>query len=155
MQRRTRQSGYSLTELVVVCAVLVILAGVAFPIAKNISRRHMESELLYSLRMVRNAIDEYKRYCDAGLIPQEGVGSDCYPDEMERLLEPIDLVGQIDVRKRFLRRVPVDPMTGEVEWGLRSNQDEPDSHFWGGEHVYDVYSLSGGVGLNGVPYKEW
>lgn len=148
------QGGYSLTELVLVCAILVILAGAAFPIAKNAGRRQKEADLRYSLRLMRNAIDEYKRYSDAGLIPLE-LGTDGYPEELETLLEPIDLVGQIDVRKRFLRRIPIDPMTGKAEWGMRSSQDEPDSYFWGGEHVYDVYSLSEGVGLNGVPYKEW
>ena len=153
-RRSARQRGFSLTELYVVCAVLVILAGVSFPIAKNVSRRQKEVELRYALRMMRNAIDEYKRYSDAGLIPIE-LGTDGYPAELEVLLEPIDLVGQIDVRKRFMRRIPIDPMTGEAEWGLRSHTDEWDSDFWGGESVYDVYSLSRGVGLDGIPYAEW
>ena len=83
------------------------------------------------------------------------VGTDGYPTELETLIEPIDLVGQIDVQKRFLRRIPVDPMTSDDEWGLRSYQDEWDSTSWGGENVYDVYSLSDGVGLNGIPYSEW
>ncbi len=152
--RTARQRGFSLTELFVVCVVMVILAGVSFPIAKNVSRRQKEAELRYALRQMRNAVDEYKRYSDAGLIPIE-LGTEGYPPELETLLEPIDLVGQIDVQRRFLRRIPVDPMTGEAEWGLRSHKDEWDSDFWGGENVYDVYSLSVGTGLNGVPYKEW
>ena len=110
--------------------------------------------MAYSLRLMRNAIDEYKRYSDAGLLPIE-LGTDGYPAELETLVEPQDLVGQVNVKKRFLRRVPIDPMTGEAEWGLRSHMDEWDSTFWGGESVYDVYSLSQGVGLNGVPYTEW
>jgi general secretion pathway protein G len=149
-----RQRGFSLVELVVVCVVLTILAGVSFPIAKNVARRQKEAELHYVLRQMRNAIDEHKRYSDAGLIPVE-LGTDGYPGELETLVEPIDLVGQIDVRKRFLRRIPIDPMTGEQEWGLRSHQDEWDTEFWGGESVYDVYSLSRGVGLDGVPYSKW
>lgn len=152
--RPTRQRGFTLTELVVVCAVLVILAGVSFPIAKNVSRRQKEAELAYSLRLMRNAVDEYKRYSDAGLLPIE-LGTDGYPAELETLVESQDLVGQVNVKKRFLRRIPIDPMTGEAEWGLRSHMDEWDSDFWGGESVYDVYSLSHGVGLNGVPYSEW
>ena len=149
-----RQGGFSLTELVVVCTILVILAGVSFPIAKNVSRRQKEAELAYNLRLMRNAVDEYKRYSDAGLLPID-LGTDGYPAELENLVEPQDLVGQVNVRKRFLRRIPIDPMTGEAEWGLRSHMDEWDTAFWGGESVYDVYSLSQGVGLNGVPYAEW
>lgn len=149
-----REAGFSLTELYVVCAVLTILAGVSFPIAKNIHRRQKEADLRYALRTMRNAIDEHKRYSDAGLLPVE-LGTDGYPAELETLFEPIDLVGQVDIQKRFLRRIPMDPMTGEREWGRRSHMDEWDSDFWGGESVYDVYSLSAGVGLNGIPYKEW
>jgi general secretion pathway protein G len=103
---------------------------------------------------MRNAIDEFKRYSDAGLIPVE-LGTEGYPDELETLVEGVDVVGQVDMKKKFLRRIPVDPMTGEAEWGMRSYQDEPDSTSWSGENVYDVYSLSEGVGLNGVPYSQW
>jgi general secretion pathway protein G len=132
----------------------VILAGVALPVARNSVRRGKEIELRLHLRQMRNAIDEYKRYSDAQLIPVE-LGSDGYPTELEQLVEGVEVIGQLDKEVRFLRRIPVDPMTGEAEWGLRSFQDEPDSTSWGGEDVYDVYSLSAGVGLNGVPYEEW
>jgi general secretion pathway protein G len=103
---------------------------------------------------MRNAIDEFKRYRDAGLIPVE-LGTEGYPDELETLVEGVDVVGQVDMKKKFLRRIPIDPMTGEAEWGLRSYQDEPDSTSWSGENVFDVYSLSEGVGLNRVPYSQW
>ena len=83
------------------------------------------------------------------------LGTDGYPKELEVLVEGVDLVGQVDKRVKFLRRVPLDPMTGDDEWGLRSFQDEPDSSSWGGENIFDVYSLSAGVGLNGVPYAQW
>ena len=73
----------------------------------------------------------------------------------EQLIEPIELVGQVDRQTRFLRRIPLDPMTGEAEWGLRSVQDEWDEDSWGGENVYDVYSLSEGTGMNGIPYSQW
>ncbi|MEE8137653.1 MAG: type II secretion system protein [Thermoanaerobaculia bacterium] len=149
-----RSAGYSLVELIVVCVLLVILAGVALPLGKYTVRRSKEIQLRQHLRKFRNAIDEYKRYSDAGLIPID-LGTDGYPRDLELLVEGVDVVGQIDKKVKFLRRIPVDPMTGEAEWGLRSYQDDFDSTFWGGENVYDVYSLSEGVGLNGVPYREW
>jgi len=149
-----RARGYSLVELVVVCAVLVILAGVAFPTVRYSRLRLKEMELRSALRQMRSAIDEHKRYADAGLIPIE-FGTDGYPEELETLTEGVDVIGQIDKKIRFLRRVPVDPMNGEAEWGLRSYEDEPDSTSWGGENVFDVYSLAEGFGLDGVPYSEW
>ena len=146
--------GYTLVELVVVCSLLVILAAVALPTAKYSIKRGKEMELRQALRQMRNAIDEFKRYSDAGLIPIE-LGTDGYPSELEVLVEGVEVIGQIDKSVRFLRRIPVDPMTGEAEWGLRSFQDDFDSDSWGGENVFDVYSLSEGVGLDGVPYQEW
>lgn len=146
--------GYTLVELVVVCALLVILAAVALPTAKHSIKRGKEMELRQALRQMRNAIDEFKRFSDAGLIAVE-LGTDGYPSELEILVEGIEVVGQIDKSVRFLRRLPVDPMTGEAEWGLRSFQDDFDATSWGGENVFDVYSLSEGVGLNGIPYQEW
>jgi len=149
-----RARGYSLTELVAVCAVLVILAGVAFPTVRYTRIRLKEMELASALRQMRAAIDEHKRYADIGLIPVE-FATDGYPSDLETLVEGVEVIGQIDKKIRFLRRIPIDPMTGEDEWGLRSYEDEPDSNSWGGENVYDVYSLSSGVGLNGVPYSQW
>ena len=146
--------GYTMVELVVVCSLLVILAAVALPTAKYSVKRGKEIELRQALRQMRNAIDEFKRFSDAGLIPVE-LGTDGYPSELELLVEGVEVVGQIDKSVRFLRRIPVDPMTGEAEWGLRSFQDDFDSTSWGGENVFDVYSLSEGVGLDGVPYQEW
>lgn len=137
-----------------VCALMGILAGVALPVAKFTSRRVKEMELRHHLRTMRNAVDEYKRYSDAGLLVIE-LGTEGYPQELEDLVEPQDVVGQVDRQVRFLRRIPVDPMTGEAGWGLRSLADEPDSDSWGGENVFDVYSLSAGVGINRVPYREW
>ena len=150
-----RQAGYSLTELVVVTVLLSIIAGVTLPAAKHTIRRQKESELRQALTTLRNAIDEYKRFSDSGLLPLE-LGTEGYPSEIELLLEGNSLVGQApDKIKRFLRRIPIDPMTGEAEWGLRSFQDDWDADSWGGENVYDVYSLNDGVGLNGVPYRFW
>jgi general secretion pathway protein G len=141
-------------EAVVVVTVLAILAAVALPVAKFTQKRLKEAELRQELRSMRNAIDEFKRYSDAGLLPVE-LGTEGYPPDLETMVEGVDVVGQVNMRKRFLRQIPVDPMTGEAEWGLRSYQDEVDSTSWGGENVFDVYSLSEGVGLNGEPYAEW
>ncbi len=143
-----------MAELVTVCAILIVLAGVALPVAKFTTKRTKEAALGQALREMRNAIDEFKRYSDAGLLPID-FGTDGYPAELEILVEGVEVVGQISKRVKFLRRIPIDPMTGEGEWGLRSYQDEPDADSWGGENVYDVYSLSEGVGMNGVPYSEW
>ena len=146
--------GFTLTELLVVCAVLSILAGVTFPTVKYTRKRMKEVELHAQLREMRAAIDEFKRYSDSGFLAIE-FGTDGYPKDLEVLVEGVDVVGQIDKKARFLRRIAVDPMTGVDEWGLRSYQDEPDSSSWGGENVYDVYSLSAGTGLNGIPYSKW
>lgn len=151
---RLDRPGYSLVELVVVCAILVTLAGLAMPLAKAGVKRGNETELRSDLREMRNAIDEYKRYSDAGLIAPD-LATDGYPPDLETLTEGVDLVGQVELRVRFLRRLPVDPMTGSSEWGLRSFQDDWDADSWGGDNVFDVYSLSGGIGLNGVPYAQW
>lgn len=148
------QAGYTLAELVMVAAVMVILAGAALPAVKFTARRTKEMELRHHLRSMRDAIDTYKRYSDSGMLAVD-IGTEGYPAELDDLVEGVEIVGQIDRKIKLLRRIPVDPMTGEAEWGLRSFQDEADSDSWGGENVFDVYSLSNGVGLNGVPYREW
>ena len=149
-----RKSGFTIVEMLVVCVVLMILAAIAMPVTKFTMKRSKEAQLRSHLREMRNAIDEYKRYSDAGLLPIE-FGTEGYPSELELLVEGIDVVGQVDRQKKFLRRLPVDPMTGEAKWGLRSYRDEWDSRSWGGDNVFDVYSLSQGVGLDGRPYAEW
>lgn len=151
---RKRQAGFTLAEMVIVAGILAILAAATVPLVHTTRKRVKEAELRGALREMRYAIDEFKRYSDAGLLPVD-LGSDGYPPDLETLVEGVDVVGQVDYKARFLRRIPLDPMTGETEWGLRSYQDEPDSPSWGGDNVYDVYSLSEGVGLNGMPYSEW
>lgn len=152
--RRRSQAGFTLAELVTVAAVMSLLALVTLPVAKFTAKRSREAELRQDLREMRSAIDEYKRYSDAGLIPVE-LGTDGYPKKLDVLVEGVDLVGQVDKKLKLLRHIPVDPMTGKDEWGMRSYQDAFDATSWGGEDVYDVYSLSKGVGLNGVPYRKW
>jgi len=151
---RGGERGFTLAEMVVTCAVMLILASVVFPTARVTERRMKETELKAALREMRYAIDDYKRYSDAGLIPVD-MGTDGYPKELEDLVEGVDIVGQIDKKVKFLRSIPRDPMTGEAEWGLRSYQDDPDSESWGGENVYDVYSLSEATSIDHVPYREW
>jgi len=153
--RRARaEAGYTLAELVMVAAVMVTLAAAVLPVAKFTNLRSKESELRADLREMRLAIDQYKRYADSGLI-QVDLGTDGYPPKLDALVEGVALIGQVNKKVKFLRRVPIDPMTGKAEWGLRSYQDEWDAASWGGEDVYDVYSLAGGVGMNGTPYRKW
>ena len=147
-------AGFTIAEMVIVCALLTILAGIAMPVTKFTFQRLKEAELRTALRQMRNAIDEHKRYSDAGLLPLE-LGSDGYPKDLETLVEGVEVVGQIDRKMKFLRRIPVDPFTGKAEWALRSYKDEIDATSWGGEDVYDVHSLSGRIGTNGIPYAKW
>lgn len=148
------QAGYTLAELVMVAAVMVILAGVSLPVAKYTALRGKENELRADLRDMRLAIDQYKRYADSGLI-QVDLGTDGYPPKLDVLVEGMPLVGQVDKKVKLLRRIPIDPITGKAEWGLRSYQDAWDSTSTGGEDVYDVYSLAPGTGMNGTPYSKW
>jgi general secretion pathway protein G len=152
--RSSAHAGFTIAELVVVCALLTILAGIAMPVTKYTFQRLREAELRSALRSMRNAIDEHKRYSDAGLLPLE-LGSDGYPKDLETLVEGVAVVGQLDKKMKFLRRIPVDPMTGKAEWALRSYQDKPDADEWGEQDVYDVHSLSGRIGINGIPYSKW
>ncbi len=136
-----------------VTALVAILASVAVPTARFTMKREREAELRLDLRLMRNAIDDYKRLADQGMIQVE-VGTEGYPKTLEELAKGVPIVGQLTKRK-FLRRIPIDPMTGKAEWGLRSYQDEMNSDSWGGQDVYDVYSLSQGTALDGTKYKDW
>jgi len=148
-----RERGFTLAELVMVAALLAILAGMAMPVAKFTVKRRKEMELRLALRQMRTAIDEYKRLSDQGMIPVK-LGSEGYPPDLETLAEGVQLVGQ-EIKRKFMRKLPMDPMTREEEWGLKSYQDEVDSTSWGGENVWDVYSLSESIGLDGTEYKDW
>jgi general secretion pathway protein G len=148
-----RSPGFTLAELVMVSALVAILAAVAVPTSRFMIKRERESELRLELRQMRNAVDEYKRLSDQGMIQVE-LGTEGYPKSLEDLVKGVKVVGQL-TKHKFLRRIPTDPMTGKVEWGLRSYQDEADSTSWGGQNVYDVYSLSRAVALDGTKYKDW
>jgi general secretion pathway protein G len=135
----------------------MILASAILPLARVTQRRQHELELRRQLRMLRNAIDGYKRAVDAQQIGgiDVKVGSEGYPPDLETLVKGVNQVGRLDHKLKFLRRVPVDPMTHSTEWGLRCYQDEPDSTSWCGSNVYDVYTTSGGKALDGTNYKDW
>ena len=148
-----RQRGFTLAELVTVCGMVIVLASVAFPTGRFMVKREREAELRLDLRLMRNAIDEHKRLADSGMI-QIQLGTEGYPVELEELVEGVSIVGQKEKRK-FMRRIPIEPMTGKAEWGMRSYQDSADSTSWGGENVYDVYSLSKSTALDGTKYRDW
>jgi general secretion pathway protein G len=144
--------GFTLAELVMVVALIAVLATMALPVAKFTVKRHKEAELRLALRQIRTAIDEYKRMSDQGLIPVK-IGGEGYPEELEELVEGIEIVGQ-ETKMRFLRRIPIDPMTHD-DWVLRSYQDDIDATSWGGENVYDVRTSSEGTALDGTKYADW
>lgn len=145
----------TLVELVVTVAVLAILAGALVPITKFTVKRQKELELRRSLRSMRQAIDQYKKFCDTGVFLKTGVDSECYPPDLDTLVDGVEKQGALGQKIKFLRRIPVDPMTKSKEWGMRSFQDEPDSTSWGHENVYDVYTTSTGKALDGTEYKDW
>jgi general secretion pathway protein G len=149
----TRGRGFTLAELVMVTALIAVLAAVSVPTARFTIKRGREAELRLALRQMRNAIDEHKRLADQGMIQVE-IGTEGYPKTLEDLVKGISIVGQV-TKRRFLRRLPTDPMTGKAEWGLHSYQDDPDSFSWGGQNVYDVFSLSETTALDGTKYKDW
>jgi len=152
--RLRREKGLTLVEVVVTIAVLLILAGAVMPLAKVTLKRQKELELRRALRTMRQAIDLYKQYSDQGLIEKEGIDSEGYPPELEKLVEGIPQVGSTK-KIKFLRRIPMDPFTHKDEWGLRSYQDEADSRSWGRQNVYDVYTLYSGTALDGTKYEDW
>jgi general secretion pathway protein G len=150
----SRERGFTVVELAVVAAMIAILTAMIVPVTRYTLKRQDEIELRYQLRLMRDAIDKYKQYSDLGLIPPQ-IGSEGYPPDLKTLVEGVTLVGQLDKKQKFLRRVPIDPMTKKNEWGMRSFQDDPDSIAWGGQNVYDVSSLSDGRAIDGTYYKDW
>lgn len=155
-QRKCRNgaAGLSLLELVVACAILIILASISVPLARNQIKRTREDELRRDLREMRDAIDRYKDASDKGQI-QVKLGTEGYPIDLETLTKPIQLTGAPDKRVRFLREIPTDPMTKNKDWGMRSVQDDPDSTSWGGQDVFDVFTKSSGTALDGTKYQDW
>jgi len=155
---RSGQGGYSFVELLIVTAIMFILASAVMPLAQVASQRQRESELRSSLRQTRTAIDKFKDAVDQGRIATTEVspGSENYPKDLETLVEGVSVQNdQSGAKLKFLRKVPIDPMTKSTEWGLRAYQDKPDSTTWGRGNVFDVYSKSGATALDGSKYKDW
>ena len=144
----------TLLELIIACSILIILASAALPVARYSIIRGKEAELRRHLREMKDAIDRYKDAADRNQIRVE-VGSEGYPPDLETLVKGVQLGASSDHKIRFLRKIPVDPMTGQADWGLRAVQDDPDSTSWGGKNVFDVYSKSQATALDGTKYSDW
>lgn len=155
MKRRQRQRGMTLIELIVSFTILLTLSSMAVPLARYKVRRDREKELRYSLREVRAAIDKYKDLCDYGKIPPGKIGTNCYPENLDVLVEGVKQTGTVDTKIKFLRRLPKDPFTNSTDWGKRSDQDDPKSMSWGGQNVFDVFTKSTEKSREGTPYAEW
>ena len=143
--------GFTLVELIIATTIMVILTGMALPLARVSIAREKERELRYDLWMMRDAIDRYKDNADRGAF-QIKVDSMGYPPDLDTLVQGVDSNGK---KLKFLRRIPVDPMTGKAEWGMRSMQDDPTSDSWGEQNLFDVYTKSEGTALDGTKYKDW
>lgn len=145
---------FTLIEMIAAITILLVLTTLAMPLARNEIVRKREILLHENLRMMRDAIDRYKAYSDQGLIP---VKADTfgYPSDLQTLVDGVAVKGTAKGKYKFLRKVPVDPMTGGTDWGLRAMQDDTDSKSWGGENVFDVYSKSQGTALDGTQYGDW
>jgi general secretion pathway protein G len=150
--------GYTFIELIIVSALVMILASAALPLARVTSTRTREAELRRALRDMRTAIDKFKDAADNQQVAAFDLkpGNENYPADLQTLVDGVSVPNDATGRKlKFLRRIPVDPMTGSTEWGLRAYQDEPDANSWGGENVYDVYTTSPGTALDGTKYRDW
>lgn len=148
---RSREAGLTLVELIITITIVAILATAALPIARFQVKREKERELRRDLWEMRDAIDRYKDAADKGAFVTK-VDSMNYPLDLQSLVNGVDVQSK---KVKFLRRIPVDPMTGTTDWGLRSNQDAPDSDSFGGQNVFDVHSKSTGVALDGTNYSSW
>jgi general secretion pathway protein G len=151
---KSMEKGVSLLELMVACSILLILSATALPIVRHGIMGPKEAELRRDLREMRDAIDRYKDLADQGKIRVEA-GSEGYPPDLETLVKGVNIGPGLEKKIRFLRRIPKDPMTGRPEWGLRAVQDDPDSTSWSGHNVFDVYSTSQAIALDGSRYSDW
>jgi general secretion pathway protein G len=148
---RHRASGITLVELIVSFTILILLTTMALPMARVTVKRTRERQLREALHEMRDAIDRYKDAAERGAF-QIKLGTDGYPPDLDTLVKGVDANGK---HYRFLRRIPMDPMTHSYDWGLRSTQDDPDSTSWGGQNVFDVFTTSNGTALDGTKYSDW
>jgi general secretion pathway protein G len=146
-----RQKGLTLVELIVTVAILAILASASVPLLRFQVKREKERELRGDLRRMREAIDRYRDAAEKHAF-QVKVDSQNLPPDLDTLVKGVDAQGK---KLKFLRSIPVDPMTGKAEWNLRSMQDEATSDSWGGQNVFDVTSKSQGTALDGTKYADW
>jgi general secretion pathway protein G len=153
-ERRGAGRGFTFVELIAAITILLILTSAALPLARVQVQREREVELRRALRDMRQAIDRYKDFADRGMIPTKA-DTFGYPPDLETLVKGVELKGTATARYKFLRRIPIDPMTGNADWGMRSMQDDPDSRSWGGQDVFDVFSKSQGIALDGTYYADW
>src|SRR4029079_3119559 len=152
------ERGFTFIELIVCTAILMVLASAAFRVALVCMRRQKEYETHRLLREMRTAIDKFKDYADNGRIASTELqfGAENYPQSLQQLVDGVALANTASGQKiKFLRRIPIDPLTGKADWGMRSYQDEADSKIWGGQNVYDVYTKAEGKGLDGTKYRDW
>jgi general secretion pathway protein G len=152
------QRGYTFIELLVVATIIMILASAIMPLARVTATRTREAELRRALREIRTAIDKFKDAADTGQIGSLDlkVGSENYPPDLQTLVDGVNAANDATGRKlKYLRRIPVDPMTRTSEWGMRSYQDKPDATRWGGQNVFDVYTTFDGKALDGTKYRDW
>jgi general secretion pathway protein G len=147
-------SGFMLIELIAAITILLVLTTLALPLARNSIIRARETRLHEDLRMIREAIDRYKFDSDQGRIPIK-VDTMGYPPDLQTLVDGVPMKGTAKGKYKYLRKIPIDPMTGSADWGLRAMQDDPDSKSWGGENVFDVYSKGQGTALDGTQYGDW
>ncbi len=154
-----RKKGFTLVEMLVTLTIVSILALAILPLAKTAVKREKEITLKRNLRMMRVAIDSYKKLADEKAFEFDE-DTEGYPPDLETLVEGIEAKVKVDDQEvtkviKFMRHIPKDPMTNSYDWGLRSYQDDPDSDIWGGENIYDVFTKSPGTALDGTNYKEW
>jgi len=153
-----QSTGYTFVELIIVSSIIMILASAVMPLARVTMTRQRESELRRALREMRTAIDKFKAAADTGLIGSLEIKawSEGYPADLDTLVEGVAAANDATGRKlKFLRKVPIDPMTHSTDWGLRSYQDKTDATRWGGQNVFDVYTTFGGTALDGTKYRDW
>jgi general secretion pathway protein G len=157
-RRLPSQAGLTLLELIIACAILLVLSSAALPIARWTAYREREKELRRDLLEMRQAIDRYKDLADRGQIRVD-IMTGGYPPDLETLVKGVPLAGPASGAQgkkiRFLRHIPIDPMTRQADWGLRSVEDDPDATSWGGKDVFDVYSRSTAIAMDGTKYSDW
>lgn len=159
MHRRSRAGGFTLVEMIITLSLLAILTLSALPLGKMTAKHGKEIELQRALRLMREAIDTYKKLADEKKITFDK-DTEGYPPTLEDLVKGVEVQEQREGKTekrlvKFLRRIPRDPMTNSFDWGLRSYQDDPDSDNWGEENVYDVYTKSQALALDGTRYRDW